>query len=185
MQILVGIDEAGRGCWAGPLVAAAVLLITPIKGLADSKIISDKRRRELLREIKQSTTYGIGWVWPRQIDNFGLTKATSLAMAEALSKISDDYSQIIIDGNYNYLSDNPLTSVIIKADMSVPAVSAASIVAKVARDDYMHEQAMLYPKYGFEKHVGYGTTAHISALREHGICKLHRLSYKPIKALLL
>jgi ribonuclease HII len=101
----------------------------------------------------------------------------------AIDNISCNYDEIIIDGNFNFLKELPNTRVIVKADATFPAVSAASIMAKVARDQYMIEAAIKYPEYGFERHVGYGTTTHMRALKKHGPCKLHRRSYKPIKDL--
>ena len=102
-------------------------------------------------------------------------------MRRAIDKVDIPYSRVIIDGNYNYLSNIPMTEALIQADNTIPAVSAASIIAKVARDTYMTEQAALYPGYGFDKHVGYGTKRHIEALMEHGVTPIHRKSYKPIK----
>ena len=127
---------------------------------------------------------GLGWVSAREVDKIGLTNAVKLAMSRALDQISIDYDQVIIDGNINFLAENPKTIAVIKADDTVPSVSAASIVAKVARDQYMAQQAIDYPDYGFEKHVGYGTALHLKQLQDHGVSELHRLSFKPIKALL-
>lgn len=191
--MIVGIDEVGRGCWAGPLVAGAVILREPILGLRDSKKLSKIQREKLASQIKiEAVSIGLGWVWPEDIDRYGLTEAVKRAMSQAVEQIESDYSEIIIDGNVNYLADFPLCkdgsckgiTTMVGADDKVPSVSAASIVAKVARDDYMAEQALLHPGYGFEKHVGYGTAQHISALRSQGVCELHRLSFKPVKAML-
>lgn len=189
MSIIVGIDEAGRGCWAGPLVAAAVVLHRPIDGIGDSKQLSRKRREQLSEIIRQSASFGIGWVYPNEIDEIGLTASTAKAMNEALNQITTPYEEIIIDGNYNYLqglSDGlwPKVRTIIKADASVQEVGAASILAKVARDEYMAEMDIKYPKYRFASHVGYGTALHHELLKLHGVCDIHRLSYKPLKALL-
>lgn len=185
-MVTVGIDEVGRGCWAGPLVAGAVVLDTPVDGLKDSKKLS-RVQREILSAIilKQALAIGLGWVEPKQIDELGLTAATRLAMGRALGQITCDYEEIIIDGAYNYFPHNPKCRVIIKADAQVPAVSAASIIAKVARDNFMSEIAKKYPNYGFEQHVGYGTTLHLEKLKELGVSKIHRLSYKPVKELLM
>jgi ribonuclease HII len=114
----------------------------------------------------------------------GLTAAVRLAMERALAHITLECDEIIIDGNLNYLAANPKARAIIKADNSVPAVSAASIVAKVARDDYMAKAAANYPDYGFDKHVGYGTALHHDNLKLHGVCDLHRRSFQPIRVLL-
>ena len=135
---IVGLDEVGRGCWAGPLVAGAVVLAKPIAGLTDSKKLSDKQRRQLAEQIKaEAVSYGLGWVAPAFIDMYGLTLSVQRAMQQALAAVNAPYVQIIIDGNYNYLPNEPLASFLIKADLSVPEVSAASIIAKVARDDFM------------------------------------------------
>ncbi len=184
MDLVVGIDEVGRGCWAGPLVAGAVLLNQPIPGLKDSKKLSAKRRQELAEVIKQTATYGLGWVTPSEVDNLGLTAAVALAMERAIKQIHGTYDSIIIDGDYNFLPNYSSASTLVKADDLIPAVSAASILAKVARDYYMALASKKYPGYGFEKHVGYGTKQHSLALAELGVTPLHRKSYKPIKAYL-
>lgn len=182
--MIVGIDEAGRGCWAGPLVAAAVALREPIAGLKDSKAISKARRQFLAEEIKQKAHVGVGLVDARQIDSIGLTEATKLAMGIALGQLKISYDRVVIDGNYNYLPDIKNVETMIKADVSIQEVSAASIIAKVTRDNYMNEAAKQFPNYKFESHVGYGTALHLSLLKAHGVCELHRLSYKPVKIFL-
>ena len=190
----VGIDEVGRGCWAGPLVAGAVVLARPIPGLKDSKKLSKLQRERLAKIIQeQAVAIGLGWVWPADIDSGGITAAVKSAMQQALAAINTDYDQVIIDGNINYLSDianlrGPSSEVkvtaVVKADDLFPCVSAASIVAKVARDQYMETVAAEYPGYGFEQHVGYGTALHIARLKTLGVTTIHRRSYKPIQALL-
>ncbi len=181
--MIVGVDEVGRGCWAGPLVAGAVLLDKPIEGLKDSKKLTKLQREKLEVTIRaKAVAIGLGWVEPAEIDSVGLTEAVRLAMHRAVAEITAQYSEIIIDGNYNFLADIPNTSTLVKADDLIPAVSAASIVAKVARDNWMAEHAATqFPGYGFEKHVGYGTAVHRQALADFGVCALHRLSYKPVK----
>lgn len=184
-MVTVGIDEVGRGCWAGPLVAGAVILERPVAGLRDSKLLSKRQRQSLTVEIKQqAVAIGLGWVSPGEIDALGLTAAVRLAMRRAVAQITIAYDEIIIDGNINFLMDNPKARAVIKADASVPAVSAASIVAKVARDAYMAEVAERYPAYGFDKHVGYGTALHRERLRLHGVSNQHRHSFKPVRTLL-
>ncbi|MFA5003913.1 MAG: ribonuclease HII [Candidatus Saccharimonadales bacterium] len=184
-MITVGMDEVGRGCWAGPLVAGAVILHYPIKGLKDSKKLTKLQREKLTKQIyEEAVAVGLGWVNPAEIDEIGLTKAVGLAMKRALAQITIEYDEMIIDGDYNFFPAEPRAKAIIKADDSVPAVSAASIVAKVARDDYMAEVSAQYPGYAFEKHVGYGTAAHLAALKLLGVSDMHRLSYKPIQKLL-
>lgn len=203
-MVVVGVDEVGRGAWAGPLVAAAVILTKPISGLTDSKLLSKAGREKFARSIKsRALAIGTGWVWPNQIDDNGLTKAVRSAMQAALRSIQVPFDHIIIDGNYNFLKtkntndeqkgqtclcclweNDAIIETIVAADGSVPAVSAASIIAKVARDAFMAEVARKYPQYGFEKHVGYGTPQHRQALQRYGACNLHRQSYSPVAALL-
>jgi ribonuclease HII len=187
MQVTVGIDEVGRGCWAGPLVAGAVILPVPILGLKDSKKLTKLQRVRLAEQIEtEAVAIGIGWVWPEEIDREGLTISVKRAMELALNAIQVDYDEVIIDGNINYFVENPKARALIRADDLIPAASAASIVAKVARDDYMTTVAhRKFPLFGFDKHVGYGTAAHISALREYGVTNIHRMSYKPIQKFVL
>lgn len=184
---IVGIDEVGRGCWAGPLVAGAVLLGSDIPGLRDSKLTSVAERQRLSVVIhEQAVAVGLGWVWPDMIDRIGLTASVALAMRQALTAVACSYNKVIIDGSFNFLPDMPRTETLVKADATVPAVSAASIVAKVARDTYMAiVAAEQYPLYGFEKHVGYGTKLHRDMLAQHGVTPIHRCSYKPIKQILV
>lgn len=198
-MITVGIDEVGRGCWAGPLVAGAVILQhiypnlkdSPLEGLRDSKKLSKKQRERLAEAIKvEAVAVGLGWVWPAEIDERGITWAVKTAMERALAEVKSEYDEIIIDGNINYLADvrgrtSHITRAVIKADDSVPSVSAASIVAKVARDRYMAGLGEKYAGYEFERHVGYGTAAHVAALKTLGVSDIHRRSYKPIKEFLV
>ena len=182
--MIVGVDEVGRGCWAGPLVAGAVVLRSPIRGLRDSKKLTRLRREQLDVIIRaKAVAIGLGWVTPAEIDSLGLTAAVRLAMQRAVAQIPPGYDEIIIDGNYNYLSSMSGSKCLIKADDLIPAVSAASIVAKVARDAYMRTISKTYPGYGFEAHVGYGTRMHQSALATLGMCELHRQLFAPIKQL--
>lgn len=186
-MVTVGIDEVGRGCWAGPLVACAVILDKPISGLKDSKRLSKKQRQRLSDQVHtEALAIGLGWIWPAEIDVLGISLSVRKAMQQALQAIAIPYDEVIIDGNINYLSEIPEARALIKADDIVPAASAASIIAKVARDTYMEtEAAVKYPLYGFEKHVGYGTAFHIAMLAEHGVSPLHRKSYKPIQKLVV
>jgi ribonuclease HII len=185
-MIIVGIDEVGRGCWAGPVVAGAVILDHPLDGIKDSKLLSRQQRESWAEIIAINTlSIGLGWVSAEEVDAYGLTKAIRRAMRQALEQINVPYDAIIIDGNYNFLADNPKTKAVIKADVTEPAVSAASIMAKVARDKYMYELAKKQPDYGFEHHVGYGTAMHYEKLMWHGVTDEHRKSYKPIREILL
>lgn len=184
--MIVGLDEVGRGCWAGPLVAGAVILGEPIAGLKDSKKLSRTQREKLDAEIRVSALgFGLGWVSPEELDRVGLTEAVRLAMQRALAEVKAVYDEIIIDGNLNFFADDSRSRAVIGADNSVPEVSAASIIAKVARDRYMAEMALCFPGYGFDKHVGYGTAAHQLALQANGLTELHRRSFKPIQAFVL
>lgn len=180
--MIVGIDEVGRGAWAGPLAVGAVLLGgATIEGLTDSKKLT-KRQRELLDlEIRQKALgVGIGWVSARQIDAIGLSEALKLASRRALAHIRHDYKEIIIDGTIA-LVDDPRVTLMKKADLLVPSVSAASIVAKVARDNYMRHADTVFPGYKFGGHVGYGTAVHRAAIDELGVTPMHRLSFAPLK----
>jgi len=184
-MVSVGVDEVGRGSWAGPLVVGAVSLSSRLAGLKDSKKLNKAQRLILDGKIRRiSAAYGLGWVWPEELDNLGLTLGTTLAITRALEQIKIDYDEIIIDGHINFLADNPKSRTLIKADSLIPCVSAASILAKVARDKYMEQMSKEYPDYGFGRHVGYGTKLHIDMITKHGICDLHRKSYKPIRSLL-
>jgi ribonuclease HII len=130
----------------------------------------------------KAKAFGIGWVSSEEVDALGLTGAVRLAMDRAVAEIPKTYDEIIIDGNYNFLAHLPKTSTLIKADDKIPAVSAASIIAKVARDNWMATKAaQQFPLYGFERHVGYGTALHRAAIELHGICDLHRRCFAPIR----
>lgn len=185
MALIVGIDEVGRGAWAGPLMVGAVLLSEdkPILGLKDSKLLSKKQRELLTTTIyEQALACNVGSVESDEIDAIGLSAAMSLAIQRALSQIDAAYDQIVIDGNINYLPNDVRARCMVKADMLVPAVSAASIIAKTSRDRLMAEYAHEWPDHGFEKHVGYGTALHKARLDLHGITPLHRRSFKPVAA---
>lgn len=183
--MILGIDEVGRGPWAGPLVIGAVVLGgVAIDGLTDSKKLSKKRREELDTIIReQAAGYGLGWVSAHEIDNIGLSEALRLATRRAVEQIKVPYHEIIIDGTINFLADTTkgkYVTTMAKADLLVPSVSAASIIAKVARDNYMAEQDKLYEGYKFASHVGYGTAVHRAAIDKLGVTPLHRLSFAPL-----
>lgn len=185
--MIVGIDEVGRGPWAGPLVMGAVVLGCEIEGLTDSKKLSSKRRVELAAEIhEKAAAAGLGWVFADEIDKLGLSNALAVACQRAVEQIDTlgvAYHEIILDGTINFLKDTPkgqFVTTIAKADLLIPAVSAASIIAKVARDEYMASQDEMYPDYGFAAHVGYGTAKHRAAIEKYGVTPLHRLSFAPL-----
>lgn len=184
-RVILGIDEVGRGPWAGPLVVGAVVLGgAAIDGLTDSKKLSKKRRNELDILIRGSAAgYGLGWVHAAEIDAIGLSEALRLATVRAVEQIKTPYHEIIIDGTINFLVDTTkggFVTTMPKADLLVPSVSAASIIAKVARDEYMTQQDEVYEGYKFSSHVGYGTAAHRLAIERHGVTPLHRLSFAPL-----
>jgi ribonuclease HII len=183
--MILGIDEVGRGPWAGPLVVGAVVLDGPIDGLTDSKKLSKKRREELdviIRE--QAAGYGLGWVSAAELDEIGLSEALKLATRRAVEQVRAPYHEIIIDGTVNFLAGTAkgeYVTTMKKADLLIASVSAASIIAKVARDNYMTEQNGVYEGYGFGAHVGYGTAAHRAAIEKLGVTPLHRLSFAPLQ----
>jgi ribonuclease HII len=196
--MICGLDEVGRGPLAGPVVASAVLLGEDelIPGLADSKKISEKRRETLAPIIKaQSLAWGIGWVWPGEIDTINIHRASLLAMIRAFedmflrssAAVQEMPFAIQVDGKF--LPDFPGSpqfdphlhgplEAIIKGDSLIPAISAASILAKVARDKWMTEYSVREPVYGFERHKGYPTAAHREAIRVHGPSKIQRMSFR-------
>ncbi len=184
--MILGIDEVGRGPWAGPLVVGAVVLGgVKIDGLTDSKKLSKKKRELLDKEIREKAIgFGLGWVSASEIDDIGLSQALKKATKLAVEQIDVPYHEIIIDGTVNFLADTnkgKFVTTMKKADLLVPSVSAASIIAKVARDNFMAEQDIVHPGYDFKSHVGYGTAAHCATINKLGITKLHRKSFAPIK----
>ena len=190
---ILGIDEVGRGPLAGPLVVGAVILPEDekewYKELRDSKKLSPKKRERLDSLIRTDATVGLGWVTNIEIDDVGISEALHLATRRAVEEVQKQrtpFSQIIIDGKVNFLKNTALAryvSTVVKADDLIREVSAASIVAKVARDKYMVGLAEKYPEYGFEKHMGYGTVKHRQAIAEKGICPEHRCSFEPCKSM--
>ena len=178
-RAICGVDEAGRGPLAGPVCAAAVILPMDIEipGLNDSKKLTDKKRRELFPIIcEKAIAYGIAFADHSEIDEINILQATYLAMERAISKLSAKADFALIDGNRAKDFGIPLETVV-GGDGRSASIAAASVLAKVTRDDYMLEMAKTYPQYSFEIHKGYGTKAHYAALTEYGPCPIHRLSF--------
>lgn len=179
VELIAGVDEAGRGPLAGPVCAAAVILPPNIKipGLNDSKKLSDKQRRELFPIIKEKAiAYGIAFATETEIDEINILQATFLAMERAVGRLKDVPQLLLIDGNRKKDFGIPAETVV-HGDSLSASIAAASVLAKVTRDDYMLEQAGKYPQYGFEVHKGYGTKAHYAALQQYGHCPLHRVTF--------
>ncbi len=176
---ICGVDEAGRGPLAGPVCAAAVILPAglEIPGLTDSKKLSDKKRRELMPLIlEQAVSYGIGFASHEEIDSINILQATFLAMERALSQLTVKPELALIDGNRQ--KDFGINvETVVKGDSLSANIAAASVLAKVTRDDWMLEMAVKYPQYGFDIHKGYGTKAHYAALTEFGPSPIHRMSF--------
>ena len=190
--MILGIDEVGRGPWAGPLVVGAVILGgAEIDGLDDSKKLTKKRREALDVEIREkAAAWALGWVSAQELDDIGMSEALRLATRRAVEQIQAQcrqqnlaFSEIIIDGKVNFLRGTSLekfVATIPKADGLIPSVSAASIIAKVARDQFMAEQDAVYPGYGFASNAGYGVAKHRAAIERLGVTPLHRLSFAPL-----
>ena len=205
-KIILGMDEVGRGCLAGPLVVGCVVLNgdTFIDGLNDSKKLTKKKRETILKSIKrEAKDCSLYYISAKKIDEFGISKSLELAYSLALSEINVIPDFILIDGNINFLKnvinkdvrkisldldvkrfENVPIITIIKGDGKISAISAASILAKQSRDHYMELVSDIYPEYGFSDHVGYGTKKHLDAIKEKGILDIHRRSFKPIYEML-
>ena len=178
-KVICGVDEAGRGPLAGPVCAAAVILPpnAEIPGLNDSKKLSDKRRREQFPVIKEKAiAYGIAFADNKEIDEINILQATYLAMERAMAQLSVKPDLALIDGNRTKDFGIPVETVV-HGDSLSASIAAASVLAKVTRDDYMLQMAEEYPGYGFEIHKGYGTKAHYAALAERGPCQIHRMTF--------
>ncbi|MCX7242050.1 MAG: ribonuclease HII [Burkholderiales bacterium] len=184
--LLAGVDEAGRGPLAGPVVAAAVILDdqNPIKGLADSKVLSPRRRAQLYEEIRaRALCCSVAEASVEEIDSLNILQATLLAMRRAVQGLRLKPTLVLVDGNRLPVLDIRAQA-IVKGDSKVAAIAAASILAKVHRDRWCLELDTAFPEYGFASHKGYGTAEHLQALQEHGACPQHRKSFAPVARVL-
>ena len=187
LEWVAGVDEAGRGPLAGPVVAAAVILDPdhPIAGLKDSKQLTARQRETLAAEIRtRSRAWAVAWADHEEIDRLNILQASLLAMARAVAALTLQPHRVLVDGNRCPPVPQPVDA-IVKGDSTVPAISAASILAKVERDAAMCRLDLLYPGYGFAVHKGYPTAAHVEALERHGPCTVHRRSFGPVQRSLL
>ncbi|MGY6432699.1 ribonuclease HII [Vibrio parahaemolyticus] len=182
-QLIAGVDEVGRGPLVGDVVTAAVILDpnNPIEGLNDSKKLSEKKRLELLPEIKEKAlAWAVGRCSPEEIDELNILQATMVAMQRAIAGLKVQPDLVLIDGNR--CPELQMDSqAVVKGDLRVAEISAASIIAKVVRDQEMEELDKQYPQFGFAKHKGYPTKAHFEAIEQHGVISEHRKSFKPVK----
>jgi ribonuclease HII len=186
VSLVAGVDEAGRGPLAGPVYAAAVMLdpAHPIAGLADSKALSPKRRAEFAESIRRhARAWAIASASVTEIDAMNILQASLLAMKRAVEQLGVAPSEVLVDGNQCPHLDYPVRA-IVRGDSTIASISAASILAKTARDAEMLRLHWLYPRYGFDRHKGYPTAAHLAALRQYGVVEIHRRSYAPIRRLL-
>ena len=185
--LMAGVDEAGRGPLMGPVVAAAVILddLNPIRGLADSKKLTPLKREKLYDEIRaKALCFSVAQASVEEIDTLNILQATMLAMKRAVEGLRLKPHKVLVDGNRLPVL-TMLSEAIVKGDALVPAISAASILAKVHRDRWCAVIDVQYPQYGFAGHKGYGTAAHLAALREYGACPQHRRSFAPVAEVLL
>lgn len=183
--LVAGMDEAGRGPWAGPVVAACALLDAGNlpAGIQDSKKLSALRRETIFEALLHSARYGIGMASVEEIDTLNILGATKLAMQRAYATMGITVHMMLVDGNQPPMLPCKVQAVV-KGDAQSLSIAAASILAKVTRDRLMTDMDRLYPAYGFARHAGYGTPAHQKALALHGVCPIHRKSYAPIRALI-
>jgi ribonuclease HII len=186
MKLMCGVDEAGRGPLAGPVVAAAVILHPrrPVDGLADSKCLSPRRREELAQEIRsRAIAWAVASASVEEIDSLNILRASLLAMRRAVEGLGVKPQRVLVDGLYCPELQMPMRA-IVGGDARIKSISAASILAKVTRDASMVTLHHEHPLYGFDRHKGYSTNEHLAALRAHGACALHRRSFAPVRAAL-
>jgi ribonuclease HII len=181
--VIAGVDEAGRGPWAGPVVAAAVILKPDFfpDGLNDSKKLTKEKRERLFAELINHCDFGVGIVSEEMIDEINILNATKLAMKEALVQLHNRPDVVLVDGNQGFELYDMKIIPVVKGDALSLSIAAASIIAKVARDKIMTGLCSEFPHYGWSDNAGYGTAKHIEAIERHGICKYHRKSYAPIR----
>lgn len=180
VNYICGVDEAGRGPLAGPVVVAAVIMPknSLIEGVNDSKKVSEKKREELYEKITQEAiAWGVGIVDQKEIDRINILNATKVAVTDALKKLKRRPDRIIVDALTGIDTLGIPYTPFVKGDANCYSIAAASIIAKVTRDRIMRQWDEIYPQYGFEKHKGYGTAAHIAAIKEYGLCPIHRRSF--------
>jgi len=185
--LVAGVDEAGRGPLAGPVVAAAVILdpMNPVSDLADSKVLSESKRDKLFRAIKESAlSWSIAQASVEEIDGLNILQATLLAMQRAIKGLHIQPDEVLIDGNRLPILSIPAQA-IVKGDSKVQAISAASILAKVHRDKIMYEYHQQYPDFSFHIHKGYGTRQHLSEIERYGFLEIHRRTFNPVKTMIM
>ena len=187
MTLVCGVDEAGRGPLAGPVYAAAVILDPgrPIEGLADSKTLSPRSRESLSALVRQrALAWAVATASVEEIDAINILRASLLAMTRAVEALSIAPEQVLVDGTHRPQLSVPVEA-IVRGDATVASIAAASILAKVARDEAMRRMHERYPQYGFDRHKGYPTPEHLAALRQHGVSEFHRRSFAPVRELLV
>ena len=187
MMLTCGVDEAGRGPLAGPVYAAAVILdpARPVAGLADSKTLTPRQREMLALEVRlRAVAWAVASASVEEIDTLNILQASLLAMRRAVEQLAVTPHQVLVDGLHRPRLTIPVRA-IVRGDATVAEIAAASIIAKVARDTEMLELHQQHPQYGFDRHKGYPTSAHLAALRKHGVSAVHRRSFAPVRSLLL
>ena len=177
--MIAGIDEVGRGCLAGPVVAASVILKNPIQGIKDSKKLSPKRREQLSFEIMEKSIFGIGIATNQEIDEMNILQASLLAMRRSLENLDIKPKKVLVDGMHIFKTSIEIEP-IVGGDNLVPSISAASIIAKVHRDKLMTDYSKEFPNFEFQKHKGYPTTLHREMLRKYGSTRIHRKTFRGV-----
>ena len=177
--MIAGVDEVGRGCLAGPVIAASVILKRPIKGLMDSKRLSSKKREDLSQIIIKNSIFAIGAADSQEIDQINILQASLLAMQRSLEKLDMQPKKVLVDGNHIFETSIGIEA-IVRGDNLIPSISAASIVAKVFRDKLMMAYSKEFPNYGFDKHKGYPTKLHKEMLKKYGLTRIHRRTFKGV-----